>query len=182
WRALLPRRRHRHHHIGVQGHRSRAKDRVSGQELPHHDRALLLDGRARPARASVGGDLRPTVLAKGGRRMTFAWPHMFWLLLVPVALLVAELARRRRAAANDHPKILHAEAGSHRLSLVNTPARRHRARAWLCVGLVLCVIALARPQWGRIDEPVFDQAREIIIAIDLSRSMLTPDVKPSRLD
>jgi Ca-activated chloride channel family protein len=29
---------------------------------------------------------------------------------------------------------------------------------------------------------VFDQAREIIIAIDLSRSMLSPDVKPSRLD
>ena len=114
--------------------------------------------------------------------MTFAWPPMFWLLLVPLALLVAELTRRRRAAAIDHPKILHAEAGSHRLSLVNAPARRHRARAWLCVGLVLCVGALARPQWGRIDEPVFDQAREIIIAIDLSRSMLTPDVKPSRLD
>jgi len=114
--------------------------------------------------------------------MTFAWPHMFWLLLVPVALLVAELARRRGAAATDHPKILHAEAGSHRLSLVNSPTRRRRARAWLCAGLVLCMIALARPQWGRIDEPVFDQAREIIIAIDLSRSMLTPDVKPSRLD
>jgi Ca-activated chloride channel family protein len=32
-----------------------------------------------------------------------------------------------------------------------------------------------------LEEPVFDQSREILLAIDLSRSMLTPDVPPSRL-
>ena len=114
--------------------------------------------------------------------MTFAWPHLFWLLLVPAALLAAEFARRRRAAGVAHPKILQAEAGTHHLSFVTTPARRSRARLWLCAGLVLCVGALTRPQWGRIDEPVFDQAREIIIAIDLSKSMMSQDVRPSRLD
>ena len=46
----------------------------------------------------------------------------------------------------------------------------------------VCVIALARPQWGRIEEQVFDQSREILLAVDLSRSMLAQDVKPSRLD
>ncbi len=114
--------------------------------------------------------------------MTFAWPQLFWLLLVPAALLAAEFARRRRAAAVVHPKILHAEAGPHDLSFVATPARRRRARGWLCAGLVLCIVALARPQWGRIEEPVFEQAREILIAIDLSRSMLSQDVRPSRLE
>ncbi len=114
--------------------------------------------------------------------MTFAWPQLFWLLLVPAALFSAEFARRRRAAGVSHPKILHAEAGSNQLSLVAKPARRDRARYWLCAGLALCVVALTRPQWGRIEEPVFDQAREILIAIDLSRSMLTQDVRPSRLD
>src|SRR5690606_34307084 len=57
-----------------------------------------------------------------------------------------------------------------------------RPRVWLYAGLALSIVALARPQWGRIEEPVFDQSREILLAIDLSRSMLTPDVKPSRLD
>ena len=52
----------------------------------------------------------------------------------------------------------------------------------LCAGIALGIVALARPQWGRLDEPVFDQSRDIIIALDLSRSMLTPDVKPSRLE
>ncbi len=113
--------------------------------------------------------------------MTFAWPHLFWLLLLPVALLAYEFARRRRAAATDHPKILQAEAGTHDLSLVPHAAPPRRPRPWLAVGLVLVIAALARPQWGRLEEPVFDQAREILIALDLSRSMLSQDVKPSRL-
>lgn len=116
--------------------------------------------------------------------MSFAWPHVFWALVVPIALLWWELTHRRRAAALARPKILHAEAGAH--SLVFTPrpapASAARPRIWLCLGLALVIAALARPQWGRLEEPVFDQSREILLAIDLSRSMLAEDVKPSRLD
>ena len=117
--------------------------------------------------------------------MTFALPHLLWLLALPAALLVWELVRRRLRADVDHPKILRAEAGmtSVDLSEGNTgrsPAARRRFL--LCAGIALGIVALARPQWGRLDEPVFDQSRDIIIALDLSRSMLTPDVKPSRLE
>lgn len=116
--------------------------------------------------------------------MTFALPALLWLLAVPVLLLV--LDRRARAAAEvARPRILRAEAGAGGLRLA-PPDVAHRtgrrARWWLAAGLALAVLALARPQWGRIEEPVFDQAREILLAVDLSRSMLTPDVKPSRLE
>jgi Mg-chelatase subunit ChlD len=118
--------------------------------------------------------------------VTFAHPHLLWLLLLPVALLAWDLTRRRQKTNTSTSKILQAEAGPHslRLSTLNPQlsTRRAPARPWLFLGLTFALLALARPQWGRIDEPVFDQAREIIIAIDLSRSMLTPDVKPSRLD
>lgn len=118
--------------------------------------------------------------------MTFALPHLLWLLLIPVALLAWDFTRRRAANSNAHPKILRAQAGSHSLQLSTLnpqlSTNHPRVRPWLCLGLAFCVVAAARPQWGRIEEPVFDQAREILIAIDLSRSMLTPDVKPSRLD
>lgn len=118
--------------------------------------------------------------------MSFAWPHLLCLLAVPAALLVWEFTRRRRATAATHPKILRAEAGAHSLklssfSLQPTPSRR-RPRLWLGAGLALAIVALARPQWGRLEEPVFDQSREILLALDLSRSMLTPDVAPSRLE
>lgn len=117
--------------------------------------------------------------------MTFAWPHLLWLLALPAALLAWELARRRRHAGAEHPKILRAEAGLRGVHLAadaGAPAPLLRRRILLCAGLALGIVALARPQWGRLDEPVFDQSREIIIAMDLSRSMTTPDVSPSRLE
>jgi Ca-activated chloride channel family protein len=117
--------------------------------------------------------------------MTFALPHLLWLLALPAALLAWELTRRRRSSGVEHPKILRAEAGLRTVSLYPqdaAPAPLARRRILLCAGLALGVVALARPQWGRLDEPVFDQSREIVIALDLSRSMLTADIKPNRLE
>jgi Ca-activated chloride channel family protein len=116
--------------------------------------------------------------------MNFHWPLVLWALLIPAALLVRDVAHRRRAAvAPAQPKILRAEA-THS-SFVISPSSfqpAHRPRFFLIAGLILAVLSLARPQWGRLDEPVFDQSREILLALDLSRSMTAPDVKPSRLD
>jgi Ca-activated chloride channel homolog len=117
--------------------------------------------------------------------MTFAWPQLLWLLVLPGGLLAWELLRKRGLSGTEHPKILRAEAGMTSVSLTEgDPARKYssRRRLLLCAGFALGIVALARPQWGRLDEPVFDQSRDIIIALDLSRSMLTPDVRPSRLE
>src|SRR5688500_7475476 len=117
--------------------------------------------------------------------MTFAWPYFLWLLVLPATWVWWELTHRRRAAATTRPKIVRAEAGPR--SLVLSPRTTSASvtlqpRLWLFAGLALSIVALARPQWGRLEEPVFDQSREILLAIDLSRSMLTPDVMPSRLE
>jgi len=135
--------------------------------------------------------------------MSFAWPQLLWLLALPAALLGWELTRRRRAAdPAAHPKIHRAETGLNSVTLTEMPGRGRggspriseerggpprprssaRCRWWLVAGMAFAIVALARPQWGRLDEPVFEQSREILIAMDLSRSMLTPDVPPSRLD
>jgi Ca-activated chloride channel family protein len=49
------------------------------------------------------------------------------------------------------------------------------------MGTMLALVALARPQWGNLEETVFDQSREVLLALDLSASMLADDVKPTRL-
>lgn len=115
--------------------------------------------------------------------MSFHSPHLLWLL-VPVALLLAwELTRHAARVVANWPKIPRAWAGAFDVTLGRHPADTgDRPRVWLWLGLALCVVALARPQWGVIEEQVFDQSREVIIAVDLSRSMLAQDVKPSRLD
>jgi Ca-activated chloride channel family protein len=115
--------------------------------------------------------------------MTFHSPHLLWLLVPLVLLFSWELARHATLAAVTWPKIARAWAGAFDVSLgARHTTAENRPRLWLWFGLALCIVALARPQWGVIEEQVFDQSREVLIAVDLSRSMLAQDVKPSRLD
>ncbi|MFA5056632.1 MAG: VWA domain-containing protein [Opitutaceae bacterium] len=114
--------------------------------------------------------------------MIFHWPHLLWLLVPVVILAVLDAVRRGHGeSARNWPKILRAWAGA-RQAAVGDGHHHTRGRLLLWLGLALGIVALARPQWGRIEEPVFDQSREIVIALDLSRSMLAPDVRPSRLE
>ncbi|HET7537783.1 MAG TPA: VWA domain-containing protein [Candidatus Didemnitutus sp.] len=114
---------------------------------------------------------------------SFHSPHLLWLLVPLVLLFSWELARHTTRAAANWPKIARAWAGSFHVSLgTQHTTAETRPRIWLWFGLACCIVALARPQWGTVEEQVFDQAREVIIAVDLSKSMLSQDVKPSRLD
>lgn len=115
--------------------------------------------------------------------MSFQSPHVLWLLLPLLLLFSWELARHRVQPTGLWPKIRRAWAGAFAV----TPGTLHttaesRPRIWLWFGLAFALIALARPQWGVVEEQVFDQSREVLIAVDLSKSMLATDVKPTRLD
>lgn len=47
---------------------------------------------------------------------------------------------------------------------------------------LLCTVALARPQWGFIWEETKRTGIDMLIAVDVSKSMLATDVKPNRLE
>lgn len=48
--------------------------------------------------------------------------------------------------------------------------------------LIFAVLALMRPQWGYQWQEVKKQGLDILVAVDVSKSMLTEDVKPNRLE
>ncbi len=52
----------------------------------------------------------------------------------------------------------------------------------IVAGTVLMLIALARPQWGFVWQEVKRTGLDIMIAMDVSKSMLANDVKPNRLE
>ena len=54
--------------------------------------------------------------------------------------------------------------------------------ACIVVGLFLSLFAASRPQWGKSMEKTVTRARNVVIAIDVSRSMLAEDVRPNRLE
>jgi Ca-activated chloride channel family protein len=61
-------------------------------------------------------------------------------------------------------------------------ARKILRMAMVGVAFILCMIALARPQWGFIWEETKRTGIDMLIAVDVSKSMLATDVKPNRLE
>jgi len=111
------------------------------------------------------------------------WEQPWILALVPVAPLLAWLVFRGKVGPGGSlrlPRVLRRWAGAR--AVMDRPAAKRRATGlWLGLGSALALTALARPQWGNLEETVFDQSREVLIALDLSASMLAEDVKPTRL-
>jgi Ca-activated chloride channel family protein len=113
--------------------------------------------------------------------------HYAYPLLTPASLLAAgafaglvALAwlRRRRALRR-----LAQEPTAEPLLLVNRP-RRLAKMALLLTAAGLIAFALLGPQWGEAidDEPEAPSpGRDVLIVLDVSRSMLAQDVTPSRL-
>jgi len=67
------------------------------------------------------------------------------------------------------------------LSNVNLDAYK-RKNLYIIIAVALMVIALARPQYGARTIMFTQRAADIIVAIDVSRSMLAEDVHPSRIE
>ena len=53
--------------------------------------------------------------------------------------------------------------------------------ALVLAGLFLSLFAASRPQWGKATERTVERSRNVVVAIDVSRSMLAQDVRPNRL-
>lgn len=105
----------------------------------------------------------------------FASPWL--LLLVPLALAVAwRLARRRREGDVRLPLPSAGALGR----LGRSPwTYAERALPWLRgAALVLAVLALARPQWGRNEDVVTSSGIDIAVALDISGSMGCQDSPP----
>lgn len=106
--------------------------------------------------------------------MSFGTPWM--LLWLPSLGLVGWLALRSRRLQQEGA--CRVKGGSPGIA-----SRRFGPGDGLRLAALGCVIlALARPQWSPQPCETDIQARDLVIALDLSRSMLAADVAPSRLE
>jgi Ca-activated chloride channel family protein len=110
----------------------------------------------------------------------FANPQeLRWLLLVPGLLVFAVLAtRRQRAVLKTH---INQRLLPFLVQSVSVPRRRLKLALEL-MALTLFILALARPQSGQSREKVKSEGVEILLVVDVSQSMLSEDIKPSRLE
>lgn len=112
--------------------------------------------------------------------MRFAHPEVLWLLAaIPALWILLAVTRRdarRRLEAFVDPRL------QTPMRVVPRPGRRIARSAVRLIALTLLVIAAARPQWGASEVEVEQEGVDLVVALDISRSMLAEDVKPSRLD
>ncbi|HEY5767322.1 MAG TPA: VWA domain-containing protein, partial [Candidatus Udaeobacter sp.] len=112
--------------------------------------------------------------------MTFGAPVWLWgLLLVPllIALFVhSEHRGLKRLQLFVSARLLPQLAG--------TVKRRRRTVRFglLLLGLALAIVSLAQPRLGYTFQDVKRKGLDLLVAVDTSRSMLSNDVQPSRLD
>jgi Ca-activated chloride channel family protein len=52
----------------------------------------------------------------------------------------------------------------------------------MLAGMALAFFAAARPQWGRSKQVMRAKSRNVVVVLDVSRSMLAADVRPNRLE
>lgn len=111
--------------------------------------------------------------------MTFAHPYLFLLLLLLIpAILWYVLKRKQRYAS---------------LQVSNTFAFKDMPKTWKqrcqhlpfilrCMVFVLVVVVLARPQSIDSWQNTSTEGIDIVVALDISTSMLAEDLKPNRLE
>ena len=111
--------------------------------------------------------------------MKFAAPQWLWLLpLLPFLYFVMlgdQKMRMKRFESFAHRAVWQRIAPE-----MDWKAPLKKTRMWL-LAMAFVLIALARPQWGAREETVKVTGLDVMIALDVSRSMEVEDVVPSRL-
>ena len=111
--------------------------------------------------------------------MSFAQPLWFWsLALLPVLVVVFFHNERRRRALLG--KLIATRLHERLAGTVSVMKRRWRF-ALVLLGLVALIVSLAQPRYGFTWQESKRRGRDVIIAIDTSKSMLATDLAPNRL-
>lgn len=111
--------------------------------------------------------------------ITFADPHFFYLLLI-IPVLVAWYVYRLSKTQSDLR--LSSTAGFDGLRRSPKLLLHHGLFALRMLALALIIIALARPQSSLRRQDVKIEGIDIVLAVDISGSMLAQDFKPDRLE
>ena len=111
--------------------------------------------------------------------LTFGAPHWLWALLV-LPLMAGLFVWSHRRGQALVAKIVAVRLRD-QLSGSVSPLRRILRASLLLASIALAIVAVAQPRYGFIEKETKQKGRDVIVAIDTSRSMLATDIAPTRL-
>ena len=104
---------------------------------------------------------------------------LWWLITIPVfviAYIIITKRKQRQLMEFGAPELMA------QLMPDASKSRPIVKFTLLIVALALLIVAAARPQYGQQEKTVKRQGIEVMVALDISNSMLAEDVAPNRLD
>ncbi|MDR3049664.1 MAG: VWA domain-containing protein [Elusimicrobiota bacterium] len=104
--------------------------------------------------------------------------YLVFLLILPLLALFFAISYKKRKSALS---AFFSSTNLSSLSNVNLNAYKIKYALWIAAFFFL-ILALARPQFGENTQEVIRESSEIVVALDISRSMLSRDIEPSRLE
>ena len=111
--------------------------------------------------------------------MFFEYPKLLWLLVIPALLLLHYLwmeIRGRRPHLRVSTAAPWLKGGTSALAVI-----RHLPFALRLAALTLIIVAIARPRSSTEIEKIDTEGIDIVLAMDVSTSMLARDFKPDRI-
>lgn len=113
--------------------------------------------------------------------MQFANPEFLILGVLVVITAIAGIVWAQRRQSKALANLGQSELIRRLTDSVNWSGRRWQAILRVA-GLSLLLVAAARPQWGTETREVEQEGLQVMVALDVSQSMLADDIKPSRLE
>lgn len=102
-----------------------------------------------------------------------------YCFLIPFVIAICFLSLKRLAKVK---RVAHLLTGMHRGLLRNYSYPKQVVRTCLVMlGILFLWMTLLRPQWNELEETVQHEGRDVLVALDISRSMLATDVEPNRI-
>ena len=111
--------------------------------------------------------------------MFLEYPKLLWLLIVP-ALLVAHYVYQELAQRHPHLRVSTSIPWLVKKTSVAT-SLRHIPFAFRIIALTLIIVAMARPRSSEVIEKIDAEGIDIVMAMDVSTSMLARDFTPDRI-
>lgn len=111
--------------------------------------------------------------------ITWAQPHNIWI--VASAFIISIIVAFTAQKILKKIKLLVDPRWQSQFLLHYKPVRARLKYILIIIGIIAAGIATLQPQWGVKEQITEQEGRELFIALDISRSMLATDVKPTRL-
>ena len=111
--------------------------------------------------------------------MFLEYPKLLWLLIVP-ALLVAHYVYLELAQRHPHLRVSTSIPWLVKKTTAAT-SLRHAPFAFRIIALTLIIVAMARPRSSEVIEKIDAEGIDIVMAMDVSTSMLARDFTPDRI-